>query len=164
MHLGCKYKEYFWDLQVFGQKSVDCQPHQEISKKLSTEIRKRHSIMTVMTDDSFLNLRERELLVYIYYNIYILIFIFRPFFKNCHLSSVIIWQPLSLLKACWSLNVRMLIFMCEITDRLGCAYWSLWVRALLKNGGNVHRLSGLWRCLWVTPVQTVLPHGCAWPI
>ena len=29
--------------------------------------------MTVMTDDSFLNLREKETLVYIYYNIYILI-------------------------------------------------------------------------------------------
>ena len=108
---------------------------------------------------------ERKRVISIYILIYIiLIFIFSPFFKNCHLSSVIIWQPRSLLKACWSLNVRMLIFMCEITDRLGCAYWSLWMRALLKNGGNVHRLSGLWRCLWATPVQTVLLHGCAWPI
>jgi len=43
--------------------------------------------MTVMTDDSFLNLRERELLVYIYYNIYNTNLHLPPIFQK--LSSVI---------------------------------------------------------------------------
>ena len=46
--------------------------------------------MTVMTDDSFLNLREKETLVNIYYNIYNTNQIRSPIFNNCHLSSVII--------------------------------------------------------------------------
>ncbi len=46
--------------------------------------------MTVMTNDSFLNLREKETLVNIYYNIYITNQIRSPIFNNCHLSSVII--------------------------------------------------------------------------
>ncbi len=45
--------------------------------------------MTVMTDDSFLNLREKETLVDIYYNIYNTNLIPSPIFNNCHLSSVI---------------------------------------------------------------------------
>ena len=43
------------------------------SKKSCLETAKKHKPMTVMTDDSFLNLRGKEVLVYIYYNIYILI-------------------------------------------------------------------------------------------
>ena len=45
--------------------------------------------MTVMTDDSFLNLRGRETLVNIYYNIYNTNLNHPPIFNNCHLSSVI---------------------------------------------------------------------------
>ena len=45
--------------------------------------------MTVMTDDSFLNLRGKEALVNIYYNIYNSNYIRSPIFNNCHLSSVI---------------------------------------------------------------------------
>ena len=45
--------------------------------------------MTVMTDDSFLNLRGKEALVNIYYNIYLLISIVHRFSITviCHLSS-----------------------------------------------------------------------------
>ena len=43
-----------------------------------------------MTDDSFLNLREKEVLVNIYYNIYNTNLNLSPIFNNCHLSSVII--------------------------------------------------------------------------
>ena len=43
-----------------------------------------------MTDDSFLNLRGKEALVNIYYNIYITNLNHPPIFNNCHLSSVII--------------------------------------------------------------------------
>ena len=43
-----------------------------------------------MTDDSFLNLRGKKVLVYIYYNIYITNLNHAPIFNNCHLSSVII--------------------------------------------------------------------------
>ena len=46
--------------------------------------------MTVMTDDSFLNLRGKEALVNIYYNIYNTNLNHPPIFNNCHLSSVII--------------------------------------------------------------------------
>ena len=46
--------------------------------------------MTVMTDDSFLNLRGKEELVNIYYNIYNTNLNHSPIFNNCHLSSVII--------------------------------------------------------------------------
>ena len=46
--------------------------------------------MTVMTDDSFLNLRGKEALVNIYYNIYNTNLDHPPIFNNCHLSSVII--------------------------------------------------------------------------
>ena len=46
--------------------------------------------MTVMTDDSFLNLRRKESLVYILYIIYNTNLNIPPFFNNCHLSSVII--------------------------------------------------------------------------
>ena len=46
--------------------------------------------MTVMTDDSFLNLRGKEALVNIYYNIYNTNLNRSPIFNNCHLSSVII--------------------------------------------------------------------------
>ena len=46
--------------------------------------------MTVMTDDSFQNLRGKETLVNIYYNIYITNLNHPPIFNNCHLSSVII--------------------------------------------------------------------------
>ncbi len=47
--------------------------------------------MTVMTDDSFLNLRGKEALVNIYYNIYNTNTNLNrsPIFNNCHLSSVI---------------------------------------------------------------------------
>ena len=45
--------------------------------------------MTVMTDDSFLNLRGKEALV-IYIIIYITNLNHPPIFNNCHLSSVII--------------------------------------------------------------------------
>ena len=45
--------------------------------------------MTVMTDDSFLNLRGKEALVNIYYNIYNTNLDHSPIFNNCHLSSVI---------------------------------------------------------------------------
>ncbi len=48
-----------------------------------------HPTMTVMTDDSFLNLRGKEVLVYIYYNIYNTNSIPSPIFNNCHLSFVI---------------------------------------------------------------------------
>ena len=41
------------------------------SKKRHLETAKKHKPMTVMTDDSFLNLRGKEALVNIYYNIYI---------------------------------------------------------------------------------------------
>ena len=47
-----------------------------------------HMTMTVMTDDSFLNLKGKETLVYILIYI-ILISIIHRFFNNCHLSSVI---------------------------------------------------------------------------
>ena len=43
-----------------------------------------------MTDDSFLNLRGKEALVNIYYNIYNTNLIPSPIFNNCHLSSVIL--------------------------------------------------------------------------
>ena len=43
-----------------------------------------------MTDDSFLNLRGKEALVNIYYNIYNTNLNHPPIFNNCHLSSVII--------------------------------------------------------------------------
>ena len=43
-----------------------------------------------MTDDSFLNLRGKEALVNIYYNIYNTNLISSLIFNNCHLSSVII--------------------------------------------------------------------------
>ena len=43
-----------------------------------------------MTDDSFLNLRGKEALVNIYYNIYNTNLNHTPIFNNCHLSSVII--------------------------------------------------------------------------
>ena len=43
-----------------------------------------------MTDDSFLNLRIKEVLVNIYYNIYNTNLNYPPIFNNCHLSSVII--------------------------------------------------------------------------
>ena len=43
-----------------------------------------------MTDDSYLNLRGKEALVNIYYNIYITNLNHPPIFNNCHLSSVII--------------------------------------------------------------------------
>ena len=43
-----------------------------------------------MTDDSFLNLRGKEVLVNIYYNIYNTNLKWTLFFNNCHLSSVII--------------------------------------------------------------------------
>ncbi len=46
--------------------------------------------MTVMTDDSFLNLRGKEALVNIYYNIYNTNLNRSPIINNCHLSSVII--------------------------------------------------------------------------
>ena len=46
-----------------------------------------------MTDDSFLNLREKEVLVNIYYNIYNTNLNLSPIFNNCHLSSVIIESP-----------------------------------------------------------------------
>ena len=46
--------------------------------------------MTVMTDDSFLQLRGRKILVNIYYNIYNTNLKWTLFFNNCHLSSVII--------------------------------------------------------------------------
>ena len=46
--------------------------------------------MTVMTDDSFLNLKGKEALVNIYYNIYNTNLNHPPIFNNCHLSSVII--------------------------------------------------------------------------
>ena len=49
-----------------------------------------HMKMTVMTDDSFLNLRGKEALVNIYYNIYNTNLNHPPIFNNCHLSSVII--------------------------------------------------------------------------
>ena len=42
-----------------------------------------------MTDDSFLNLRGKEVLVNIYYNIYNTNLNYPPIFNNCHLSSVI---------------------------------------------------------------------------
>ena len=42
-----------------------------------------------MTDDSFLNLRGKEVLVNIYYNIYNTNLNHPPIFNNCHLSSVI---------------------------------------------------------------------------
>ena len=42
-----------------------------------------------MTDDSFLNLRGKEALVNIYYNIYNTNLNYPPIFNNCHLSSVI---------------------------------------------------------------------------
>ena len=45
--------------------------------------------MTVMTDDSFLNLRRKEVLVNIYYNIYNTNLNHATIFNNCHLSSVI---------------------------------------------------------------------------
>ena len=45
--------------------------------------------MTVMTDDSFRKLRGREILVYIYYNIYNTNPNQPSFFNNCHLSFVI---------------------------------------------------------------------------
>ena len=48
-----------------------------------------HPTMTVMTDDSFLNLRGKEALVNIYYNIYNTNLNHPPIFNNCHLSSVI---------------------------------------------------------------------------
>ena len=48
-----------------------------------------HALMTVMTDDSFLNLRGKESLVNIYYNIYNTNLNHAPIFNNCHLSSVI---------------------------------------------------------------------------
>ncbi len=51
---------------------------------------RRHELMTVMTDDSFLNLRGKEVLVNIYYNIYNTNLNYTPIFNNCHLSSVII--------------------------------------------------------------------------
>ena len=43
-----------------------------------------------MTDDSFLNLRGKKVLVNIYYNIYNTNMNHPPIFNNCHLSSVII--------------------------------------------------------------------------
>ena len=43
-----------------------------------------------MTDDSFLNLRGREISVNIYYNIYNTNLNHTTIFNNCHLSSVII--------------------------------------------------------------------------
>ena len=42
-----------------------------------------------MTDDSFLNLRGKEALVNIYYNIYNTNMNHPQIFNNCHLSSVI---------------------------------------------------------------------------
>ncbi len=42
-----------------------------------------------MTDDSFLNLRGKEVLVNIYYNIYNTNLNHASIFNNCHLSSVI---------------------------------------------------------------------------
>ena len=51
---------------------------------------RRHELMTVMTDDSFLNLRGKEALVNIYYNIYNTNMNHPQIFNNCHLSSVII--------------------------------------------------------------------------
>ena len=43
-----------------------------------------------MTDDSFLNLRGKEALVNIYYNIYNTNLNHPPIFNNCHLSFVIL--------------------------------------------------------------------------
>ena len=55
-----------------------------------------HPTMTVMTDDSFRKLRGRELLVNIYYNIYLLILITHRFSISviCHLSSQNRQKPL----------------------------------------------------------------------
>ena len=61
--------------------------------------------MTVMTDDSFRKLRGKELLVYIYYNIYNTNPNGTPFFNNCHLSSVILDSPPNTHPARWRRNV-----------------------------------------------------------
>ena len=48
--------------------------------------RHNYALMTVMTDDSFLNLRGKEILVNIYYNIYNTNHKSQLIFNNCHLS------------------------------------------------------------------------------
>ena len=51
------------------------------------------SLMTIMTDDSFLNLRGKEVLVNIYYNIYNTNHKSPLIFNNCHLSLSSIPPP-----------------------------------------------------------------------
>ena len=82
--------------------------------------------MTVMTNDSFLNLRGKEALVNIYYNIYNTNLNHPPIFNNCHLSSVIIESVKIAHPARYRRNVilearKLRLLGHEITDRLNDA-------------------------------------------